>query len=329
MNEKNNIFTQYDQLSKSIIQANSNITKIFDSLRFPTELLTKRIQEQQLQWANGIKPLLSATEHMADIGRSFENQFTEITKLSTLSQQVFERLQWKDFGSLLETKLSVQDQLKSPFIKMSNSYEHLWRALEINPISVVNFSPIMVEQPSTDFYFATRLSYLVTEQQPSVNKDEETFLETNHQITNSFLCKLLPQLDPEFLILYQGAIASLNSNNPDKQRHVAVSLRELFTYILHALSPDDKFKEWNKDPDNLKDDRPTRKGRLLYIYRTINYPPFNQFIKKDVEAALTFLDLLQKGTHKIKGPFGEQQSRAILNRMESLLYFIIKTTKLN
>lgn len=325
MNKSNNIFTQYDQLSKSITQANSNIIKIYDSLRFPTELLAKRIQEQQLQWINGVKPLLSATEHMADIGRAFENQFTEITKLSTLSQQVFERLQWKDFGSLLETKMSVQNQLKIPFIKMSNSYDHLWKALEINPISVVDFSPIMIQQPSTDFYFATRLSYLITEQRPSARKDEETFLETNHQRTNSFLCELLPQLDPALLILYQGAITSLDSNNPDKQRHVAVSLRELFTHVLHILSPDDKFNKWNTDPDNLKNGRPTRKGRLLYIYRDINFPPFNQFIKRDVEAALTFLNLFQRGTHKIKGPFNEQQSRAILNRMESILYFIIKT----
>jgi len=284
------------------------------------------MQEQQLQWTNGIKPLLSATEHMADVGRTFENQFTEITKLSNLSQQVFERLQWKDFGSLFETKMSVQNQLKIPFIKMSNSYDHLWKALEINPILVIDFSPIMIQQPSTDFYLATQLSYLITEQRPSARKDKETFLETNHQRTNSFLCELLPQLDPELLILYQGAITSLDSNNPDKQRHVAVSLRELFTHILHMLSPDDKFNKWNTDPDNLKNGRPTRKGRLLYIYRDINFPPFNQFIKRDVEAALTFLNLFQRGTHKIKGPFSEQQSRAILNRVESLLYFIIKTT---
>ena len=329
MNENNNIFTQYNQLIKSITQANSNITKIYDSLRSPTELLTKRIQEQQLQWANGVRPLLSASEHMAEIGRAFENQFTEITKLSTLSQQVFERLQWKDLGSLLKIKMSFQDQLKSSFVKMSNSYESLWKALKINPISVVDFSPIMIQQPSPDFYFATRLSYLITEQHPSMIEDEEIILETNHQKTNSSLCELLPQLDPILLISYQGAITSLDSNNPDKQRHVANSLRELFTHILHALSPDDKFKEWNNDPNNLKDGRPTRKGRLLYIYRNINYPPFSQFIKRDVEAALTFLDLLQKGTHEIKGPFSELQSRAILNRMESLLYFIIKTNKLN
>ncbi len=325
MNEISNIFTQYDQLSKSITQANSNITKTFHSLRFPTNLLAKRIQEQQLQWANGLKPLLSATEHVTDIGRAFENQFTEIKKLSTLSQQVFERLQWKDPVSLLKTKLSVQDRLKIPLIKMSNSYEHLWKALEINPVSVVDFSPIMIQQPSTDFYFATQLSYLITEQRPSVRKDEEVFLETSHQRNNSFLCELLPQLDPSLLILYQGAITSLDSNNPDKQRHVAVSLRELFTHILHTLSPDNKFKEWNNDPNNLKDGRPTRKGRLLYIYRNINFPPFNQFIKRDVEAALSFLDLLQKGTHKIKKPFSEQQYRAILSRMESIIYFIIKT----
>ena len=325
MNEINNIFTRYDQLSKSITQANSNITKTFNSLRFPTELLAKRIQEQQIQWTDALKPLLSATEYMADIGRAFENQFTEITKLSTLSQQVFERLQWKDLGSLLKIKMSFQDQLKSSFVKMSNSYDSLWKALKINPISVVDFSPIMIEQPSTDFYFATRLSYLITEQHPSMRKDEEIILETNHQKTNSSLCELLPQLDPTLLISYQGAITSLDSNNPDKQRHLTVSLRELFNQILHALSPDDKFKKWNNDPNNLKNGQPTRKGRLLYIYRDINFPPFNQFIKRDVEAALTFLDLLQKGTHEIKGPFSELQSRAILNRMESLLYFIIKT----
>lgn len=324
MNEISNIFTQYDQLIKSIMQTNGDITKTFDSLRTPTESLAKRIQEQQIQWTNALKPLLGATEQVADIGQAFQKQFTEITKLSKLSQQVFERLRWNNLGPLLQTKLSVQDQLKNSFIKMSSSYEQLWKALEINPISVVDFSPIMIKQPSIDFYFATHLSRVITEQQPRLRKDEEIILETNHQITNSFLCELLPQLDPALLTLYQGAIDSLYSKNPDKQRHLAVSLRGLFTHILHILSPDDKFNKWNTDPDNLKNGRPTRKGRLLYNYRDINFPPFNQLIKRDVEAALSFLDLFQKGTHKVKKPFSEQQSQAILIRMESILYFIIK-----
>jgi len=324
MNENNNIFTQYNQLSKSLTQASSNITKIYDSLRFPNDILAKRIQEQQLQWDNTIRPLLSATEHMADIGRVFEKQFSEITNLSTLSQQVFERLQWNNLGSLLKINMPFQDQLKTSFNEMNKSYDYLWMILEVNPVSVIDFSPIMIQQPPTDFYFATRLSYLITEQQPIVSKNEETFLETNHQKTNSFLCELLPQLDPALLILYQGAISSLGSNNPDKQRHVVISLRELFTHILHRFSPDDKFNKWNSDPDNLVKGKPTRKGRLLYIYRNINYPPFNQFIKSDIESALKFLDLFQRGIHKIKDSFSEQQSRAILNRMESIIYFIIK-----
>jgi len=115
---------------------------------------------------------------------------------------VFERLRWDNLGSLLQTKLSVQNQLKNSFIKTSSSYGQLWKDLEINPISVVDFSPIIIKQLSTDFYFATHLACVITEQQPHLIKYEETILETNHQRINSILCKLLPQLDPALLTLY-------------------------------------------------------------------------------------------------------------------------------
>ena len=321
MENVRSVVTQYNELIKSTRQASLYATKALDGLRFPSQLLATRIRQWQRDQADIFKHIAS----IASVPLVVQKQAAEITKFSNFTKQALDRLSWSNVGAVFQATPFVQDQLRNSFVRMNESYKRFWKALRIDPILIPNFSPIMIQQPSTDFYFATQLSYLITEQRPSVRKDEEVFLETSHQRNNSFLCELLPQLDPSLLILYQGAITSLDSNNPDKQRHVAVSLRELFTHILHTLSPENKFKEWNNDPNNLKDGRPTRKGRLLYIYRNINFPPFNQFIKRDVEAVLSFLDLLQTCTHKIKEPFSEQQSRAILSRMESIIYFIIKT----
>lgn len=44
--------------------------------------------------------------------------------------------------------------------------------------------------------------------------------------------------------MWQGAKSALNStDNPDYARHCAVSLRELFTHVIHRLSPDDEIKK--------------------------------------------------------------------------------------
>ena len=104
-------------------------------------------------------------------------------------------------------------------------------------------------------------------------------------------------------------------------------LRELFTHILHKLAPDKEFFEWNQDETNLYDGRPTRKGRLLYIYRNINHPPFVKFLNYDISAAISFLELIQKGTHSIEKPYDDRQLKALLIRMESLIYNMIEISQ--
>lgn len=139
--------------------------------------------------------------------------------------------------------------------------------------------------------------------------------------------KTIAAIDEGLIPFYEGAITAIASDNVDRVRHATISLRELFTQILHKLAPDEAFFEWNHDNSNLYNGRPTRKGRLLYICRTINYDPFTTFVDRDISVALMFLDLLQKGTHTIEKPYDERQMKALLIRFECLIDFIIRMSR--
>lgn len=304
MNRTTNIIEQYNILTESSRQISLYLTQFLDDLRFPSEFLAMQIQQWQIS----------------------QKQITEIAKLSNITKQIINGLSWNNMGVLLSVTPLVQDQLRKSFLRMSQSYKRFCKVLRIDSTIIPKFSRIMIQQPPTDFYLATHLSNTITEQQTQLTKEEKEILEREHKRTNPLLCEALSQLNPELLVAYQGAVDSLNSKNPDKQRHLAVSLRELFTHVLHTLSPNKEFNKWNTNPDNLHNDNPTREGRLRYIYRNIDFSPFNEFVERDIETAITFLKLFQKGTHETRGPFDEQQSQALLSRMESLLYFILRTS---
>ncbi len=319
MDNRKNVVAQYSQLLDSTRQAILNIAEVFDKLQSSNELLAARIGQWEQQWAEIFKPLTAT-------GVILQEWAVEIRKLSSLAQQALDRLSWKNIGILFQPTLLAQEQLRNSLREIAEFYRRFCHTLEIDVTVITNLSPIVVQQPPTDFYLATHLSDVTTEVRPQLTEDEETVLEINHKRANSFLCDTLSQSYPKLVTAYQGAIESLNSRNSDKQRHLAISLRELFTHILHMLSPDGEFIKWNTDPANLHNGRPTRRGRLLYIYRKINSPPFLEYVEKDVAAALAFLNLFQAGTHKAQGPFDDQQCRALLIRMESLLHFIVKAT---
>jgi len=317
MNMFRNINAQYKQLIEFNRLANLYITKTLDKLRLPDTVMAMRLRE----WGNERAKIFKRANLPESI---FQTQIAEITKLSNFAQQIINRLPWNNIGALLPITPLIQDRLRSSLFRMSESYNQFWKALEINPRIIPDFSPIMIQQPPTDFYLATHLSNVITDEHVQLSKEETEILEKEHERASTFLCGALSQLNPELVVIYQGAVDSLNSENPDRQRHFSVSLRELFTHVLHKLSPDHEFTKWNTEPANLHNGKPTRRGRLLYIYRKINFSPFRKFIQKDVDAALTFVKLFEEGTHKAQGPFENQQCQALLTRMESLLYSIVK-----
>lgn len=133
----------------------------------------------------------------------------------------------------------------------------------------------------------------------------------------------LRELDPKLLGLLIGARAAAKANNPDRTRHVTVSLRELFTHVLHRLAPDEHVSAWTRDPKHFHNGRPTRRTRLLFICRDLDSDPFATFVEKDVDAALKFLTVFQVGTHGVGVEYSAIQLAALIARMEGLLHFLV------
>ena len=115
--------------------------------------------------------------------------------------------------------------------------------------------------------------------------------------------------------------------NPDRIRHFCTSLRELYTHVLHHLSPNEEIRKWSQDPSHYVNKKPTRKARLLYICRGINHDSFTDFVKSDIDSVLSFVNILQGGTHSIQSRLTDKQLDAMLIRMESTLTYLIKTGK--
>ena len=136
--------------------------------------------------------------------------------------------------------------------------------------------------------------------------------------------ELLPLIDPELIRLLRGARKAFASDNPDRVRHTITSFRELFTQVLRHLAPDDEVKNWSTSAKDLDKGRPTRRARLMYICRSINCPPFSEYVQKDVEMMLEVAELLQRGTHQVAIPYTEKQLLALKVTLENGIRHLIE-----
>ncbi len=133
---------------------------------------------------------------------------------------------------------------------------------------------------------------------------------------------LLADLDVNLVQLWQGANQALDSSNVDRSRHFLISLRELFTHILDQLAPGEQVRAWTASPEHFDKGRPTRKARLLFICRDINYGPFSTFVQKDIESVLEFWEILNRA-HQVAIPFTQRQLVAFKIRMEGALRLLL------
>lgn len=139
---------------------------------------------------------------------------------------------------------------------------------------------------------------------------------------------LLSERENGFVKMLDGASQALESDNPDRLRHFSISMRELFTHILHILSPDQDVRTWDSSNELYHDGKPTRRARLLYICRHVNQPPLESFFKKDIEATLELINFFQSGTHGVEISFSLDQALALRLKMEGAIRFMLEVSKL-
>jgi len=219
--------------------------------------------------------------------------------------------------------LSVSQGLGQAFLKMGTAQRDIWRSLNVDIKRIASIPRLAVEAAGVDYYLvAHQIDVLPTD--ATVQPQDESLLgQLSARITD--IPRLVASVGSDLLPLYRGALEAIRSKNPDRIRHASTSLRELFTQILHRLAPDPEVLRWIPESSLLDEKgRPTRRARLRYICRHVDHGDFSPFIEADLDAALKFLNLIQKGTHDVTAGFTDVQLAALVIRTESLLFHLIK-----
>ncbi len=145
-----------------------------------------------------------------------------------------------------------------------------------------------------------------------------------HSEAHQQLLPALEALDPRLVKMWDGGLMAISGTNPDRVRHFTASLRELLTKVLHILAPDEEIRKWSSDPDLYDKDRPTRRGRMRYICRSIDQPAFQGFVTIDYKVLLETIDLFHKGTHLVEAGFSKEQLSVLETRTAQTLLFLLQ-----
>jgi len=264
------------------------------------------------------------------IGENILSQFYHGANLSKIAELIIhaEKNLSNILPSQIGSKLHINEAQKNSLISGLNettqSFNDIWKSYENKPSLLNNISPIIQRIPPVEIYNTTD----ITEKVSVSDKDdtEENLLITDLGLENEETLKsLLARIDGDLFRMWQGAVQALESSNIDKIRHFNTSLRELVTHVIHRIAPDDEIKKWTTNPtEHIKDGKPTRRARLLYICRNINDEHFKHFVEKDIDMMLKFIDLFQEGTHSIVSKTTEKQLIAIKCKAESAIKYLLQ-----
>lgn len=254
---------------------------------------------------------------------SLQTSIVKATELSVFAEKSLCTVNLTNIGSRMGLGIEGKEYLTNAFVGLSTSYSNLFKSFEQNPISYATLNPSLSKLTPIEFFSTANLLEAISVEE-DITPDEELIKNEIQYENQVSLESYLPRVDPGLYKMWKGAIEAYHSTNSDRVRHFATSIRELFTHLIHILAPDENIKAWTSDAAFYHEGRPTRKARFLYICRNINNDPFNQFVKKDVDAMLAFIDIFQKGTHDIDPTFSPNHLVTIKSKAETTLKFLLE-----
>ncbi len=123
---------------------------------------------------------------------------------------------------------------------------------------------------------------------------------------------------------WNGAVFSLNPQNPDAARHFCTSAREILAQILQLEAPDADVIALLPDCDRTPDGTPTRRSKIGYFLarRDMAAENLEQFVEDDIENIVQLFNVFNRGTHGAAGTFDLSQLDAVRKRVENGIMFL-------
>ncbi|MDD4201969.1 MAG: hypothetical protein PHQ52_00690 [Candidatus Omnitrophica bacterium] len=258
---------------------------------------------------------------------SYQSSLTKISENSIFAEQDLSLIYPSNVGTFLPFEHEDKHSLFTGIESMTHNFNDMCNTWRTSPNTMVELGMPLTELTSIEYFNEVDLYKNIstrTDLDDSFKKEKKKVVE--EYITNK-LEKNLQMIDSDFINMWRGACNALASNNPDRVRHFCVSIRELFTHLLHSLAPTKKVEKWSSEPQYYQNNKPTRKARIEYICRNIKTGKLEHFVSTDVTSSLAFIDLFQGGTHKVRHSFDKKQLQALQVKAEGTLNYLIEIAK--
>ena len=154
--------------------------------------------------------------------------------------------------------------------------------------------------------------------------DQEAAAGAVDELVDAELLDGLRRISTDLDDRWNGAVFSLNPQNPDASRHFCTSAREILAQILQLKAPDADVVALLPDCDRTPAGSPTRRSKIRYFLarRDMTAESLEQFVEDDIENIVQLFNVLSKGTHGAAGTFDLPQLGAVRKRVENGIMFL-------
>jgi hypothetical protein len=302
---------------RSLASVNINLSAIAAGVAVAKPALMKAFGDQahihDVYKGIGHSPATTSAFARMDMSRALSVSLAAQANLANMQGLSIGRL--AGFDSLLSRTTTAR------LASFTRSYDSLIDAVATTA-SLAPHLPLITSSPPVEYYRQVELLKSVTTSEEQASDVDVVDAELTASLPKADV--LLVAFDPSLQPLLAGAHESLRDDNPDRVRHVTVSLRELLNHVLHRLAPDEQVQEWARDRGLVDVGRPTRRARLLYICRSMECDALGKFLEQDAQSTLALMNALNSGTHVVTSQLTCGQLRALVLRMESLLVFLLQ-----
>ena len=349
-------FDRINQSSKLLTDFHSQIENAIEPLRrFREQMRRSALASQRMteivkanqHWAHVIDQATASSRMVADLthahrtwARDFKSLHDQVAglqvaaKLSlvnvayrlTVSERMFARI---DVTGIRQS-IALPEHTILQFRALNNDLTATYRKLaESLPTyaDITRLPKFVLPSATREIFIANHaVDALGVYDEGELDRDLAEFNLVEKTIEETSNCTaLLKAVDPQLATIYLGACDAARGDNPDKARHLLVSLRELLSNLLRKIAPDERVLTWiPKGSDNwLHEGRPTRRARLHYLCREIEHGPMDDFVISDTKATVKFIELFNR-IHQPEVKLSDKQLHALLHRTESFVTFIVQ-----
>lgn len=314
------------------------IERYVSSMKIPSAGFVEALQRNSRLVEKALMPQIGVLGNLEAINRAVAGSLLVPNNLVTMMKKYQEMLPgslsaFSAASAVLETYRTSEFLVPAYISRMNSdlsrvfstskaigqSYDQLLRRLSEQSV-IPAFARDFISRPSistaSHYRVLSAAKVVEVERTSSIEDDFRAATDSDWQESKAYVSKV----EPEWLVLLDGAEQAVLSTNPDRVRHAITSLRELLTQVIHRFAPDDVVRKRLPDDKWYHDGRPTRKARLYCILlNKYDSDALLDFIEKDIDAVLALFDLFQKGTHEIVSSIEPGELLFIMKRTKALL----------